>query len=440
MTKNKMLALLLCVAMMCSILIGCSSSATNSGNETENKNAASTDSNDSKGSNSQSKSGGKVRLVVWNEPHPNDELNMYKQCEKATGIQIEVTVIPESDYSSKLNQMVATKDSSADIYVVWENDLANFAKVGGIIPLDDYLKNSTIKTDDFIDAVDKLSEGLGAVYGLPWCVATELLYYNKDMFDEAGLDYPTNDWSYAEFKEAVKKLTKKAADGTTEVYGCTLPNTQTWWAGIGGAGDQIYDPATGQMVIGDGAIEFITDCLEMVQNGYMPAPSSDTTDLFAAGKAAMSWQGSWVIGTYGDKLDFNWDIATLPTNKVKYNTLHTGFYTINAYSNNKDLAFKVIEYLMSEEGQTINSKASGNLSAIKSIAAKGAWKVESAKTVKNWDAVLDSLEAGVFGYVCLPSGVTNNAVSEFQAALLGHKTPEEAVESAMQYAKETIGY
>jgi len=63
------------------------------------------------------------------------------------------------------------------------------------------------------------------------------------MFDAAGIAYPTNDWSYADYKAAAEKLTKKAADGTTEVYGSTLPNTHTWWAGIGGAGDQVFDPA-----------------------------------------------------------------------------------------------------------------------------------------------------------------------------------------------------
>ena len=104
-----------------------------------------------------------------------------------------------------------------------------------------------------------------------------------------------------------------------------------------------------------------------------------------------------MIGSYKDTLGFNWDIATIPTNKVKYNTLHTGFYTINANSEKQDAAFKVIEYLMGEEGQTINSKASGNMSAIKSIAAEGAWKVEGAP-VKNWDAITDALESGLFGY------------------------------------------
>lgn len=436
MKKTKISAILLSVVMLSGVFSGCSA--------TEKK-VSSVPSSDAASQAASvpaedTAAGGKVTVAVWNEPNSDEALNMYAQAEKATGIEVDVTVIPESDYSSKLNQMVSTGDTSTDIYVVWENDISNFAQVGGILPLDDYLKQSTIKTDDFIDAVYKLSEGLGGTYGLPWCAATEILYYNQDMFDAAGIEYPDNNWRYDDFKAAAEKLTQKADDGTTEVYGTALPNTQTWWAGIGAAGDKVYDPATGKMEIGTGAVSFISDFKEMSEKGIAPAPSSDTADLFAAGKAAMSWQGSWNIGTYGDKLDFNWDIATLPTDQKKYNTLHTGFYTINAKSQNQDSAFKVIEYLMGEEGQEINSKASGNPSAIASLAEKGAWKVESATTVENWDAVTDSLAAGVFGYTCLPSGVTNNAVSEFNAAVLGQKTPEEAVESASQYAKETIGY
>lgn len=380
-----------------------------------------------------------VTLAVWNEPSSDDRLNMYKACEAATGIHVEVTVIPESDYSSKLNQMVSTRDSSTDIFIVWENDIKNFAEAGGILDMDDYLVNSEIRTDDMIGAVAALSNGLGGTYGLPWCAAAEVMYYNKDMFDAAGIAHPDNDWAYEDFKDAAEKLTQKNDDGSTAVYGMDLPNTQTWWAGIGGAGDPVYDPASSQMVIGEGAASFVTDCAAMVAKGVMPEPSSDTADLFGAGKAAMSWQGTWVIGAYKDTLPFHWDIATIPTNKVKYNTLHTGFYTINANSQKQNAAFKVIEYLMGEEGQTINSKASGNMSAIKSIAAEGAWKVDGAP-VENWAAVTDALQSGVFGYTCLPSGVTSNAISEFSNALLGQETPEKAVQNASQYAAETIGY
>lgn len=418
--KKRVLASLLVTTMVCGLAAGCGGS-----------------SDSGKSSDSGRK---KVTISTWNELNPDDALNMYKQCEEATGIEVEVTVIPESDYSSKLNQMVSTGDDSTDIYIVWENDIASFAEAGGIIALDDYLKDSSIDQNDFIDAVATLSDGLGGTYGLPWCAATEILYYNQDMFEAAGIDYPTNDWSYEDYLSAAEQLTQKDADGTTNVYGTDRPNIQTWWAGIGGAGDQVYDPATGEMVIGDGANEFISDCAEMVSNGIMPEPSSDTADMFASGKAAMSWAGSWNIATYGEDLGFNWDIATIPTNKVKYNTLHTGFYTINAKSKYTEDAWKVIEYLMGEEGQTINSKASGNPSALKTIAAEGAWKVESATTVENWDAMTDSLEAGVFGYTCLPSGVTGNAVSSFDAAISGQTTVEDAIKDSSDYAAETIGY
>ena len=380
-----------------------------------------------------------VTLTVWNEPNENPELNMYYQCELATGIKVDVTVIPETEYSSKLNQMVAAK-SDADIMVVWECDLANFVAAGGILPLDSYLANSTINTGDFIDAVAALSTGLGATYGLPWCAATEILYYNKDMFDAAGVAYPTNDWSYADYQAAAKALTKKNADGSTAVYGCTLPNLQTWWAGIGAAGDKVYDPATGELVIGAGATKFVNDCKAMVDEGIMPKPSSDTADLFSSGMAAMSWQGSWMIGVYGGNLAFNWDIAALPVDATQYNTLHTGFYTIASSCKNPDAAWKVVEWLMGEQGQTINSKASGNPSALLTIANQGAWKVDSAKTVTNWDAITKSLACGVFGYTCLPSGVTGNSINLFQSALLGQITTDDAVAQASQYAAETIGY
>jgi len=426
MKYKKLVYGLLLIAMIGTLVVGC-------GKKDENNNNNNQATDDNQKTN-------EVTLTVWNEPNKNDELNMYLQAEKATGIKVNVNVIPESEYSSKLNQMVATKDDSADILVVWENDIRNFAEAKGIIPLDDYLKNSNINQEDFIDAVADLTEGLGATYGLPWCAATEVLFYNQDMFDEAGIPYPDNNWSYSDFLAAAEKLTKYNDDGTTAVYGFDLPNTQTWWAGIGGYGDQIYDPSTGRMVIGEGAVAFIKDCAEMVKKGIMPEPSSDTSDKFASGKAAMSWMGSWNIGSYADKLNFNWDIATIPTNKVKYNTLHTGFYTINANSKNKDAAWKVIEWLMGEKGQEINSKASGNPSALKTIANKGAWKVEAATTIDNWEAITDSLAAGVFGYTCLPAGVTNNAVSLFNTVLTGQITAEDAVKQAMQYAAETIGY
>ena len=60
--------------------------------------------------------------------------------------------------------------------------------------------------------------GVGATYGLPWCAATEILYYNEVMFDAAGVAYSTKNWSYADYQATPKALTQYYTDGTTAVY------------------------------------------------------------------------------------------------------------------------------------------------------------------------------------------------------------------------------
>ena len=187
MKTKKIIASMMVAAMATTLVAGCGS-----------KGQESTESSTDSGSK-------KITIATWNEPNSDEALNMYAQCEKALGVDLEVTVIPESDYSSKLNQMVATKDDSIDIYIIWECDIANFAAADGILPLDDYLADSDIDTNDFIEAVNTLSDGLGGTYGLPWCAATEIMYYNQDMFDAAGIEYPSNDWSYEEYKAAAQK-------------------------------------------------------------------------------------------------------------------------------------------------------------------------------------------------------------------------------------------
>ena len=187
MNKKKLLSLGLAGVMAIGMLAGCGSSTSSEATSSEATSESADPSAEAETTVAETTGGETVTLAVWNEPNADDSLNMYKACEAATGIHVEVTVIPETDYSSKLNQMVSTGDSSTDIYVVWENDIKNFAEAGGIINLDDYLASSDIKTDDMIDAVAKLSEGLGGTYGLPWCAAAEIMYYNKDMFEAPGI-------------------------------------------------------------------------------------------------------------------------------------------------------------------------------------------------------------------------------------------------------------
>ena len=168
-----------------------------------------------------------------------------------------------------------------------------------------------------------------------------------------------------------------------------------------------------------------------------PSAGDSVADLFTAGQAAMTRTGSWMTGQYKD-LEFNWDIETLPKGERAYNSLHTGFYTINAASKHKDEAWKFIEFMMSEEGQTLNSQWGNNPSALKSIAAKGAYKNEGTNGPTNWDAIERSGEEGEFGYTLVNAGTTTNLVNQFDAYLLGTTKLDEIFDKYIPQANQEI--
>ena len=129
-----------------------------------------------------------------------------------------------------------------------------------------------------------------------------------------------------------------------------------------------------------------------------------STDLFVAGKAAMAFNGSWMVSVNRDIENFKWDIAPIPKGVRQYSTLHTGFFTINSASKVKDAAWKFIEFCMSEEGQELINKAANNPSARISILEKGYYRVQGPMGPENWDAIDKTAQFAQWGYVLLPSG------------------------------------
>jgi len=376
-----------------------------------------------------------LRFSLWDQ---FDQEIIDKFEEENPGINIELVTIPDSDYSQKINTMLVG-GTAPDVMLSFEADIERFTKNGYIEDMTDYASETdAFEMDDFIPAVAELTEGLGGVYGLPWTYAMEILYYNKDMFDEAGVDYPTADWTMDDFDKAAKELTIKDGNTTTQWGADALTFRGLWWATIGAYGDDIY--SDGEIRLGEG-LEKTLDHQDKLTNidQVSPEPSTggEMADLFTSGKAAMSRNGSWMIANYRDN-DFNWDIAPLPTADRDYTILHTGFYTINAESKHKEEAWKFIEFMMGHEGQTMISEFYNNVSALESVAAEGAYKNEGVNGPTNWETFDIAAESGSFGYTLINAGITNDLVSQFEAVILGELDKEEVLENSVQDAQEQL--
>ncbi|OZG62650.1 ABC transporter substrate-binding protein [Bifidobacterium lemurum] len=353
-------------------------------------------------------------------------------------IELKEVNVPGDDYNTKINQMILG-DQAPDVMLLQEADYVRYAKNGVIDELD--ASEYGVDESDFQPAVADIAEQTGGTYGFPQGMATEIMYYNKDMFDAAGLDYPTDDWTWDDYAEAAQKLTK-TENGQTVQWGSDAPSFNGIWYSLAGqGGDKVVDD--GKLSLGDGlkaAMEYQDKMTNELKAQPEPSSGSKITDLFAAGQAAMTLGGSWLISTTYKDVEFNWDIATMPAapGGQDYNSLHTSFFAISSTSEHKTAAQKFIKWMMSEEGQIALEKANANISALKTIGEKGDWQVQGTNGPTNWEAFEKAAEEGKFGYTTVASTPTFDIYNDLNAYVLGQKSMEDVLTNSVDKANKDI--
>lgn len=390
--------------------------------------------------NESSSSGGKTTLTfsAW------DQLDdaWFSGFKKANpDIEIKFINVAGENYSQKLNQMVVG-GQAPDVMMLMEGDLPRFAKNGVIDKLDDRIASSEVDVDDMAPDVRKYIQDTGGYYGLPFAISSEIMYYNKDMFDAAHVAYPTADWTWDDYADAAQQLTK-TENGTTIQWGTdSIAFNGIWYSLAGEGGDEVVKD--GRLELGDGlraALEFQNTLTNELKVSPPPSSGNSVSDLFASGRAAMTRNGTWQIGNSYKNLDFNWDIAPLPAapEGVDYNSLHTCFFALNANSKNKDAAWKFIEYYSHGEGQKLNAEFGASLPAYISLAAKGWSRVQGAHGPSNWNVTEDiSLKEGKMGYSTVNSVPTLDLYNSFNAYLLGSKSIDDIFDSDVPKANKEL--
>lgn len=285
-----------------------------------------------------------------------ERVNMFM--EKNPDIKVELLYIP-SDYSQKVQTMIA--GGTAPDVIQLSEDVHSYSSKGQIISLNDFVANDSLDLKARYGETGGLTTAYsldGNLYAMPDRGGALILYYNKDMFDAAGVSYPTKDWTWVEFLDATQKLTIRDGDTVTQ-YGFAAGGWWPWWMSFiymnGGA---VLD-ASGQPVVNSPetveAIQFYNDLVYKYQvapspEDYANLGTNSPDPLFAQGKVAMSTTGFWGIGGLKDAT-FNWDIAPLFKNKQNATVVFGSGLAISKDCKNPEAAWKLIEFLTSEEGQ-----------------------------------------------------------------------------------------
>jgi multiple sugar transport system substrate-binding protein len=206
----------------------------------------------------------------------------------------------------------------------------------------------------------------GVQYGLPQSFSNVVLFYNKDLFDAAGLDYPTADWTWAEELEAAQALT----DAEAGVWGSYSP-VQFWefYKTAAQNGCSVFGEDGTVTINEPGCVEALTWMVDKINTHHVAPTDAEMAgvsdgDLFKQGKIAMWRTGIWMFAGNADA-PFAWDIALEPGNTQKAHHFFANAVAVAETSANKEAAWEWAKFFTSDpEAAKIRVAANWELPAL----------------------------------------------------------------------------
>ena len=354
-------------------------------------------------------------------------------------IQIEILNEPWGDYFTKIQALWASGDSEAipDVLFLWPTP--RYAAEGVLENLDPWIEKSGYDLSDYWPALLESAMYEGSVYGFPRDIGLEVLYYNKDIFDEVGLDYPTEDWTWDDLLAAAEQLTVVDANGRVERYALAMEGGKyQLWVGqnYGSILDDMRNPSKCTLDQPE-AVEAIQFFADMMDNNYAMrdadlGQAGGDAAVFLSGQAAMIIQNSSRVSAF-NAADMNYDVQVVPIPEGGQRSASAGgaAWVMSAGSDNKDAAWTFLSWLQSKDGgQKLYTESGEIFPALRSVAESDAFLKQDAPPA-NRQAFLTEAEnakVGRFGYFPEWGELNGSVISPaLQQIWAGEATPEEVL-------------
>ncbi|MCR4923185.1 MAG: sugar ABC transporter substrate-binding protein [Lachnospiraceae bacterium] len=388
--KQKIVSLLMGAVMVASLVSGCGGATQQAaGANDQPKEAAATEAAATEAPAEEAKEEGaeakeetadsgdkiKIKWAMW-----DDTIEYWEDLEEAfeashPNIEVERVDFGSQDYDNVLAIELSGDGTEFDVATI--KDIGSYATLiekGAIDPLEDYIAKDNVDLSKFSGVTDQILAD-GKLYEMPFRSDIWVLYYNKAIFDAAGVDYPSNDMTWKEYDELARKVT--STEFGNNIYGA---HYHTWNSCV-----QLLGTLDGKHSVLDKNYDFMIPFYDMVLAEEKDGVCQKYSDLkaeglhysaaFANGNVAMTNNGSWFIttllsklasGEFDPELCGNWGIASYPhAEGVEAGTTLgqvTGM-SIVSQSDQKDAAWEFINWCSGEEGAKVLA-SSGTFPAI----------------------------------------------------------------------------
>ncbi|MDD3457063.1 sugar ABC transporter substrate-binding protein, partial [Sphaerochaeta sp.] len=292
---------------------------------------------------------------------------------KNPNVKIEMLDLGSADFMTMLSTQLSGGDSSIDVVTIKDiPGYNNLVKRNLLMNLNDKIKSENVDLSLYGGTTDQISVD-GKLYGIPFRSDFWVVFYNKDVFDKAGVAYPDNDMTFAEYDALARKMTSGV--GAAKVYGA---HYHTWRSAV-----QLFGILDGKNTIVDGTYNFLKPYYEMVLSqqkdgivqNYATLKTSSThySGVFYNNSVAMMNMGSWFIATLISQIEQgktevkNWGLVKYPHAEGVPAGTTLGTITSLGVSNaskKKDAAFDFVKFVTGPEGAQIIAKT-GTIPSIK---------------------------------------------------------------------------
>lgn len=264
-----------------------------------------------------------------------------------------------AEYTAKLLASHAG-GSMPDVCFVQSGDYRAFASKGVIEDITDRF-DSEYSLDDFLPSVRELMTIDGKVYGIQSCIVTPVLYYNKDLFDAAGVEYPgTEPMQWEEFREKAIALTNEeegifgayGAESTNMVLGALLASNGATYFNEDYTKSTINTPEAKEVFLKVRSLRY--DDKAAVDATTLENIGISANQMLQTGKVAMVLDGSWALQELAS-MNFNIGLAPIPYFKESANLAQAHLHSISTSSKYKDEAWEFLKFLsgMDYQGELV---------------------------------------------------------------------------------------
>jgi multiple sugar transport system substrate-binding protein len=301
-----------------------------------------------------------LRLTFWGDlaDMPTWNWGLEQFHEQNPGIRVRWENTPWTEYWTKL-QTEAAAGTIPDVVGMVSMYSQQYIRQTTLKPLNSYIEREPdVNVDDFWPVIMPAYRWEGETYAFPYDLSTMLLFYNKNLFDEAGVAYPTSSWTWDQFLDASKKMTKDTGSGRIDQWGWLLPtfdwnidvplstNGASWF----NEDDTVCTMDTPEAIE---TIQWLAD-LRLVHGVVPTIAEQGDVPLFETGRAAMTWGNPEAVQVIASRVgpprendNFLWDVALFPYKVRDGNAVAGGSFAIGNTTEHPEEAWTFVKFYTS---------------------------------------------------------------------------------------------